>query len=107
MSSLAPTYSWTIGKLSSSTGTPALGPACIRVERDMEIPADAARLQLMERAGITLDADVVIALGHDGDNETVFTGNVVSLRPALAGVEIHALGTMSALLNLRTASVFG
>ena len=72
----------------------------------MEIAADAARLQLMERAGIALDADVVIALGHDGDNETVFTGNVVSLRPALAGVEIHALGTMSALLNLRTASVF-
>ena len=106
MSLLAPTYSWTIGKLSSSTETPALGPGCIRVDRDMDIPADAARLQLMERAGIALDDEVVIALGHDGNNETVFTGNVVSLRPALAGVEIHALGTMSALLSLRTASVF-
>ena len=69
----------------------------------MNIPADAARLQSMERAGIALDDEVVIALGHDGDNETVFTGHVVVFRPALAGVEIHALGTMSALLNLRTA----
>ena len=103
---LAPTFSLTIGDLNTSTDNPALGPRRILIERDMDIAADAARLHLMERSSVSLNDEVVIALGHDGENETVFTGKVVALRPAIAGVEIYALSRMNALLQLRTAATF-
>jgi hypothetical protein len=106
MSILAPTFSLSIGNLSSSTDNPVAGPRRIVIERDMDIPADAMRLYLMERSGIALDDDAVIALGHEGENETAFTGNVIALRPAIGGVEILALGKMDRLLNFRTSSTF-
>lgn len=103
---LAPTFALTIGNLRSSTDNPVAGPRQIRIERDMDMAADGMRLHMMARAGIALDDEVAIALGHNGENESVFTGNVVGLHPAIGGVEIQAVGKMNALLNHRTAASF-
>jgi hypothetical protein len=103
---LAPTFALTIGQLRSASDNPVAGPRQISIERDMDIAADGMRLYLMGRAGIALDDEVVIALGHDGANETVFTGNVVGLHPTIGEVQIQALGKMNALLNYRTSASF-
>ena len=103
---LKPTFSIVIGSLNASTDNPVAGPRRIIIERDMDIPADAMQLHLMERGGVSLDDEVAVALGHDGENESVFTGNVVALEPAITGVKITALGRMNALLNLRTSTWF-
>ena len=103
---LNPTFSLTIESLKSSTDNPVAGPKRLVIDRDMDIPADALRLDLMERSGVALGDEVTVALGHDGDEETVFTGDVVMLRPAIVGVEIRALGVMNELLKLRTAATF-
>ena len=103
---LAPTFALTIGSFSSNTANPVFGPTRMLIERDMEIPADALRLHVRERAGVSIDDEVTLAIGHDGDNETAFTGRVVRLRPGIQDVEILALGAMNALLNLRTSANF-
>jgi hypothetical protein len=103
---LAPTFALTVGSRSSSPANPVFGPARLLIERDMAIPADALRLHVRERAGISIEDEVTLAIGHDGDNETAFTGRVVRLRPGIHGVEILALGEMNALLNLRTSANF-
>lgn len=96
---LKPTFSLSIGNFSSTTGDPAGGPGGITVERDMDIPADALKLRLMERSGIVPGDDVRVQLGHDYEEKPVFTGKVAVLRPDIEGVEIYALGTMNGLLN--------
>ena len=103
---LAPTFALAIGSFSSNTANPVFGPTRMLIERDMEIPADALRLYVRERAGVSIEDEVTLALGHDGDNETAFTGRVVRLRPGIEDVEILALGDMNALLNLRTSANF-
>ena len=72
----------------------------------MDVPADALRLRLRERAGIAVDDTVTLALGHDGEEETVFTGAVETVRPAISGVEVRALGKTHDLLNLRTSTTY-
>lgn len=103
---LQPTFELTMGSLSSTTDNPAGGPRSFQVERDMDVAADALQVVLMERSGIGLDDPVTLDLGHDGENERVFTGAVVRLRPALSGVTVVALGRMNGLLRLCTASTF-
>jgi hypothetical protein len=106
MAMLQPTFALTIGSLSSTTDTPVAGPQSFRVERDMDVAADALQVRLMECAGVSLDAPITLDLGHDGANERVFTGTVVQLRPAISGVTVIALGTMHGLLSLSLASTF-
>ncbi len=106
MAILKPTFSLTVGSLSSATDNPLGGPRQFLVSRDMDVPADSLRLDLSERSGIALDDDISLELGHDGDNETVFSGKVVRLRPALDGVTVYALGRMNSLLNLHTAATY-
>jgi hypothetical protein len=106
MPPLRPTFTLTAGGVRSSTASPVAGPRALVVERDMDIPADAVELRLMERAGIALGDAVTVALGHDGEEEPVFTGSVAALRPTLAGVVVRALGTMNDLLNLRLATTY-
>ncbi|MBN1480109.1 hypothetical protein EH223_19305 [candidate division KSB1 bacterium] len=101
-----PTLTLEIGSLLTSTDNPVAGIKNLVIERDMDIPADVLRLQLMERSGIALDNAVSAKLGYDGNEEVVFTGNVVALKPAIAAVEIQALGHMNVLLNLRTSATF-
>ena len=103
---LKPTFSLSIGSLRAGTDNPAAGPKTLVIERDMDVSADALRIHLIERSGISLGDEVVVELGHDGKEETVFTGDVVGLRPAIVGVEIRALGVMNELLNLRTSATF-
>lgn len=95
-----------MGSLSSSADNPVASPKSFVIERDMDVPADGLKLQLMERGGVNLGDEVVVKLGHDGDEEAVFAGNVVALCPAIVGVEIRALGKMNALLNLRTSATY-
>src|SRR5215207_9079051 len=104
MPTLRPTFTLTIGSLSSSTNNPVAGPGSFVVDRDMDVPADA--LHLRERAGIGVRDAVTLGLGHDGEEETVFTGAVEAVRPAISGVEVRALGKTHDLLNLRTSTTY-
>ena len=106
MPTLRPTFTLTIGSLSSSTDNPVAGPGALVVERDMDVPADALRLRLRERAGIVVGDEVKLDLGHDGEEETVFTGAVEAVRPAISGVAVRALGKTHDLLNLRTSATY-
>jgi hypothetical protein len=106
MPTLRPTFTLTIGSLSSSTDNPVAGPGALVVDRDMDVPADALRLHLRERAGIALGDSVTLELGHDGEEETAFTGTVEAVRPAIAGVAVRALGKTHDLLNLRTSTTY-
>ncbi len=103
---LRPTYTLTIGSLSSGTDDPVAGLTALVVERDMDVPADALRLHLRERARIAVGDAVTLELGHDGEEETVFTGAVEAVRPAIADVVVRALGTTNDLLNLRASATF-
>jgi phage protein D len=106
MMRLRPTYTLSIGDVSSDPGNPVAGLGALVVDRDMDVPADALRLRLQERAGISVGDPVTLALGYDGEEETVFTGSVEAVRPALSGVAVRALGTTNALLNLRTSATY-
>ena len=103
---LQPTFALSIGRLTTTTSNAVAGPRTFLVERDMDVAADALQVHLMERADVGLDDEVELRLGHDGEVERVFVGNVAQLRPTLAGVMIIALGKMRHLLNLRMASFF-
>jgi len=106
MTQLRPTYTLSIGGLRSDTSNPVGGLSALVADRDMDVPADALRLRLQERAGISVGEAVTLALGYDGEEETVFTGSVETVRPALSGVVIRALGTANDLLNLRTSTTY-
>lgn len=101
---LQPTFALSIGRLTTTTSNAVAGPRTFLVERDMDVAADALRVHLMERADVGLDDEVELRLGHDGEVERVFMGNVVQLRPTLAGVMVVALGKMCQLLKLRMAA---
>jgi hypothetical protein len=106
MPTLRPTFTLSIGSLSSSTDNPVAGPGSFVVDRDMDVPADALRLCLRKRAGIAVGDAVKLELGHDGEEETVFTGAVEMVRPAISDVVVRALGTTHDLLNLRTSTTY-
>lgn len=103
---LKPTFTLTLGSLNATSDNPIAGPTRFVVERDMDIPADGLQITLMERANVQPDDAVTLALGHDGDEQTVFTGTVAVLRPAIHGVEVRAVGTMNDLLTLRVATTY-
>lgn len=103
---LRPTFTLVAGSLRSSTDNPVAGPVRLVVDRDMDVPADALRLHLRERAGIAVGDAVKLELGHDGDEETVFTGTVAALYPSIPGAVIRAMGTVNDLLNLRVSATF-
>lgn len=106
MRALRPTYTLSVGGLRSTSDDPVSGPGEFVVDRDMDVPADALRLYSRERAGISVGDAVRLDLGHDGEEETVFTGAVEAVRPALVGVAVRALGTIHALLNLRASATY-
>ena len=106
MSSLRPTYTLSVGNLRSTTDAPAAGPGSFVVDRDMDVPADALGLALRDREGVSAGDPVTLDLGHDGEEETVFTGTVEAVRPSVAGVSVRALGMMNELLNLRASATF-
>ena len=101
-----PTFTLTIGSLRSSTADPLGGPTRIVVDRDMDVAADALRVRLADRSGVALGDAVDLALGDDGAESAVFTGTVAALRLSVDGVEVLALGTLGALLNLRVAATY-
>src|SRR4051812_7382421 len=102
MADLKPTFTLTAGAQTWTEG----GPNRLVVERGMDAACDALRIRLDDRAGIAIDDDVTLDLGHDGDEDTVFTGTVTALRPAIAGVEVWALGGLRALAALQVAAAF-
>ena len=103
---LKPTFSLTIGTINSSSANPVAGPERFFIERDMDVPADGLSLHVMDRSGIKPGDQVSVSIGHDDQNETVFTGTVAAVRPAITGTEILAAGMMDALLNLRFSATF-
>lgn len=106
MPTLRPTFTLVIGNLSSSTENPVAAPGALVVDRDMDVPADALRLHLRERSGIAVGDAVTLGLGHEGEEETVFTGAIEAVRPAISGVAVRALGRGHDLLNLRTSTTY-
>jgi hypothetical protein len=103
---LIPTFALTIGGLQTTSDSPGAGPRRFTVERSMDVAADGAEMLLIERAGVAVADQVELQLGHDGENELVFTGEVVAVRPSITGVAIRALGTLNALLNTRAAAFY-
>lgn len=106
MPPLRPTYTLTVGGLRSTADEPVAGPRSFVIDRDMDVPADALGLELRERAGVSVGDAVTLELGHDGEEETVFTGTVESVRPSVTGASVRALGAMNDLLNLRASATF-
>ena len=106
MANLKPTFSLTLGSLNSTTANPAGGAYAFLVERDMDVAADVCQVWLTDRSGVSLEDTLTLELGHDEENEQVFTGRVVSVQPALDEVRVLALGKMEGLLNLRTANTY-
>lgn len=106
MSLLKPTFSLNIGALQSTSERPVAGPIEMVVERDMDSPADGLRLTLTERTGIAPGDEVTVSLGHDGNNEAVFSGTVTAVKPTLTGTQIQGLGQLNDLVNYRTAQFF-
>ncbi|MFQ5629739.1 MAG: hypothetical protein ACE5I1_13325 [bacterium] len=101
-----PTFTLSIGSLTSSTDNPLAGPVKFLVERDMDVAADGLVVWLRERAEITPGDEVSLNLGHDNEQETVFSGNVVEVRPSITGVGIRILGKQNALLKLRISAFY-
>lgn len=106
MAHLKPTFSLTIGSLRSTSASPAGGPRRLVSDRDMGFAADSLDVELADRSGVSVADDVTLELGHDDEQEKVFTGTVVELRPTLTGTRVRALGKMNDLLKLRTAAVY-
>jgi phage protein D len=110
LAKLRPTFSVTVGSFHSTTDSAVGGPVHLTIARSMDVPADALELVLTERRGIDSDDDVAVELGHDGENERVFTGTVTAVMPEAgprsALVRVVALGKMNQLLNLRKASTY-
>ncbi len=72
----------------------------------MDAAADGLQITLMDSTGIAPGDAVTLALGHDGDEQTVFTGTLADLRPGIVGTQLYAIGMMNALLSLFTASAY-
>lgn len=106
MAPLKPTFSLSVGSLSSTSDRAVGGPTEFRVDRDMDVPADALEIRLMDRGDVSLGDDVTLDLGHDGTEARVFTGKVAFLRPEIDGARLRALGTMTGLLTLRASSYY-
>src|SRR5215207_8598440 len=103
---LRPTFTLAVGGLRSTKDEPVGGPTGFVIDRDMDVPADALRLYLKERSGIAVGDEATLALGYEGEEETVFTGTVEAVRPAITGVAVRALGALNELLNLRASAAF-
>lgn len=106
MAQLRPSYQVNIGQHSLSDDEALAGLSRLLIERSMDTAADGARLWLMERIGIAAGDELTIDLGHDGENERAFTGDVVQVRAKLGGVEVVAIGKMNALLNTYTNKLY-
>ncbi len=101
---LKPTFALTIGALRSTTASAAAGPQRLTVARAMDVAADAVQIRLLRRAEVALGDAISLSLGHDGDDEAVFSGTVAALRPDLTAVTVIGLGNMQRLLDLRVAA---
>jgi hypothetical protein len=106
MAILRPVFTITAGSFRTDEKNPAGGPESIVVDRDMNAPSELAEIVMMDRSGIAADNPLSIELGHDGQRQTVFTGDVIAVQATLQGVRIRALGKMHALLDLRTAAFY-
>lgn len=106
MNTLKPVFKLHLGSFLSETDHAAGGPVAVRVERDMDVAADAAEARLMERPDAAVGDAVEIDLGHDGQTERVFTGELVELAPTLSGARLRALGAMNKLLNHRQSATY-
>lgn len=106
MASLQPLFSLQAGSFQTISAHAVGGPARLLIERDMLVAADGLEVDLVDRGGIQLGDPVVVALGHDVERNTVFTGSVAELRETLHGVRIRAFGRLNALLDLRVSAVY-
>ena len=105
MSGRAPACRVTIG------GAAALGrgPGAsvrIRVDRDMDVPADAVELRLGAGDDVHPGDPVDVQLGYDGSTQAVFTGVVRRVRADLQGVRVEGVGGLAPLLDLRVAATY-
>jgi hypothetical protein len=102
-----PACTVTVGGLASSTSGFGAAVTSVVVERDMDVPADGLWLEAAPVSDASLGDDVSVDLDSgDGSGETVFTGTVVALRPAITGGSVWALGPAQALVDLRVAATF-
>jgi hypothetical protein len=101
-----PQFSLVLGDLRSDSGRPAGGPSFFAVDRSLEVPADGLRVWLAERGSVAPGDAATLELGDEDGTKTVFTGTVAEVRPRAGGAEVFAVGTMLALLELRTSGYY-
>ncbi|MFI9379620.1 hypothetical protein [Kutzneria sp. NPDC052558] len=100
-----PRFELTAGSLRSTTANPAGLPTRFVVERDMDRPADGLRIRFGQAVSVSPGDPVTLALGYDA-TDTVFTGEVVTVRPGPTGTAVAALGSTLALLRLRVSASY-
>ena len=95
-------YRVTLGGESVASG-PASTLLALEVRAGLRVPVNACRLVLHGRSELSAAAGdpLVVGLGHDDDNETVFTGVVSSVTHDFRQVEVEALGAFTALTAAR------
>lgn len=100
-----PSFSLSAGSLRSSSANPVGAPVSFAVRRAMDTPADALEVVFGAPVSLRMGTTINLNLGLSRE-QSVFTGTVYMVRPAVRGIMVTALGATEPLLNLFTAQVF-
>jgi hypothetical protein len=103
---MRPTFSLRLGQLSCTEDSPTGGPVSIVVDREIDVPVDAAWIRLADRSDIAVADSVTVDIGVDRTPTRVFTGEVVQVEAGLDTCLVVATGTLRALVDLRAATVW-
>lgn len=103
---LRPSFSLQSASLQSTSDNAVGGPDQFVVERSMAAGADSFTFVLHSPVALPVGEALTLELGHDGDNELVFTGAVVAVNSMLGGIRVQALGKAQGLLTLRAGGAY-
>jgi hypothetical protein len=106
MAGSKPRFSFGAGSLAANTDSPAAAPSRFVVERSLEVPLDGLRVLLGAGKNVAVGDPVQLDLGDEDGLERVFTGSVAEIRPRLGGCQLFCVGSLLALIELRTSSFY-
>src|SRR4051794_39710682 len=92
--------------LGSEPGASRPEPVSVRVDRHVDVPADAATVLLPPGPPPALGDRMEVALGVDGAAEPVFTGIVAQARNQLDRLVVSAVGGLLPLIRLRAPAPY-
>jgi hypothetical protein len=103
---LRPSFSLQSDSLQSSTDNAVGGPDAFFVQRSMAAGADSLMFTLHDPVDLATGETVTLELGHDDENNLVFTGTVVAVGTTITGLRVQALGKAQGLLSLRAGGTY-